>query len=176
MSETNENPQNPPGQAGVENAVEASTLTTSALQAAQEALVPSALVPAAATPITITDEAQLRAALSAAQGKVLLDFVSKDCEACDEEKVLLDNLAASCTGTTVLTVDVDELPHVADALKANGTPTLYLGTGKDFLDNLERGSKKLEEGKSVGRLTGIKEVEPDERLLRKLKCARGAGK
>ena len=126
------------------------------------------------TTTVITSEEQLRAALTGATGRVLLDFVQKDCEACDAEGPLLDKLAGTCPGTTVLKVDVDDLPHIADALKANDTPTLYLGTGKDFLSDLERGSKQLEDGKNVSRPKHIKEVlDPeDPKLLRKLKCVR----
>lgn len=150
----------PPGQAGHTGAVEASAGGGPvSLPAAQEALA-------------ITSEEQLREHLQKAPGKVLLDFVAKDCEACVDEKVILDQLASGCADVTVMKVDVDELPHIADALKADGTPTLYLGTGQDFLTDLERGSKRLEEGKEVGRLTRIKEVEPDEKLMRRLKCAR----
>jgi len=121
----------------------------------------------------ITSEEQLREALQNAPGKVLLDFTAKDCPACEGEDAALTELAA-CEGTTVLKVDVDELPHVADALKADGTPTLYIGDGNDFLKDLETGSKALEADKRVPRPAHLKEVEPGEKLLRKLKCARPA--
>ena len=167
----------PAGQAGHTGAVEASAGGgTDGLRAAQQALEPIASAPVAAPAhalTAITSEEQLRAALQNAPGKVLLDFVSKDCEACDAEKPLLANLNGACTDTTILTVDVDELPHIADALKADGTPTLYLGEGADFLKDLERGSKALEEDKRVPRPSHVKEVNPeDPKLLRRLKCAR----
>lgn len=121
----------------------------------------------------ISSEEELRAALTGAKGKVLLDFVAKDCDACEGEKPLLKNISGACPDTTVLTVDVDELPHIADALKADGTPTLYMGEGADFLKDLERGSKALEEEKRVPRPSHVKEVNPeDPKLLRRLKCAR----
>lgn len=164
VNEPNETSAVPPGQAGHTGAVEASAGGgTVALQVAQEAL---------GTPTAITDEAQLRAALQNAPGKVLLDFTAKDCPACEDEESILKKLASECAGTTVLTVDVDVLPHVADALKADGTPTLYMGDGKDFLRDLERGSDALEREKRVPRPSHIREVEPSEKLMRKLKCAR----
>ncbi|TAL42471.1 MAG: thioredoxin [Salinibacterium sp.] len=157
----------PPGQAGHTGTVEASAGGGPAEgTTAQEAL-------GAAGVTIITSEEQLRSALTKAPGKVLLDFVAQDCEACEGEKPALQQLASSCPGTMVLSVDVDELPHIADALKADGTPTLYMGEGADFLKDLERGSKALEEDKRVPRPAHVKEVNPeDPKLLRRLRCAR----
>lgn len=126
---------------------------------------------AASAPITITSLEQFKAALTNAQGTVLLDFLAKDCGACEGEAPELAKLAA-CAGTTVLQVDVDELPEIADALKADATPTLYMGTGKDFLADFEAGDEARVDERRIPRPKHVKEVEPGARLLKRLKCAR----
>lgn len=123
------------------------------------------------SPITITSEEQFRAALSSAPGIVLVDFVAVDCAACEEEGPLLAELA-SCNGATVLKVDVDQLPELADALHVDGTPTLYLGTSAEFLKDLAAGDAAAKAEKRIPKPKAIKEVTPGPRLLRKLKCAR----
>lgn len=136
---------------------------------------PAAAAPAApaAAPLNVSTVEELNAALKAAPGKVLLDFLSKDCGSCEEEAPHLDKLAASCPGTTVIKVDVDQLPEIADALKADGTPTLYLGEGLDFIKDIEAGSAALAANKRVPRPQHLKEVDPESpSLLRRLKCAR----
>lgn len=136
-----------------------------------EGSVPNAAPVLGTAPVAITSVEQLRTALANAPGTVLLDFLAKDCAACEAEAPELAKLAA-CAGTTVLQVDVDALPEIADAMKADGTPTLYMGKGSDFLADLDAGNAALEAEKRVPRPKHVKEVEPGDKLLRRLKCAR----
>lgn len=123
-------------------------------------------------PRSITTAEEFKQAMEAARGTtVVLDFISADCDACAEDKPELERLAG-CPSTTVLTVDVDQLPEIADALKADGTPTMYLGKAEDFLVDLERGDAAAKAEKRIPRPKHIKEVAPGDRLLRRLKCAR----
>ena len=98
----------------------------------------------------------------AAQGQVVVDFVQNDCEACEEEDGALKALAERCTTTTVLKINVDKTPELAERLKLwdkyDGTPTLLVAkSGGDLL----RGK-------------GLKEADPTDpkdRVLRRIKCA-----
>lgn len=105
--------------------------TTTVTPVAPVAPVPSTLPPLSTpAPITITSEAQFAEALQKAPGAVLVDFSSKDCGYCDEEAPRLQKIAAECATVTVLKVDVDQLPALADRFNVDGTPTLmYAKTG-----------------------------------------------
>lgn len=112
-----------------------------------------------ATPrvIEIKTEEELKTALAGAAGPVALEFTQKDCEFCDEEKPKVEKLAAKCGNLTVLRVDVDDLPDLADAYlgEEGGTPTLFYA----------KTSAELQPGKAT-------ELEDSTELRRKIKCAR----
>lgn len=135
---------------------------------------PTAAAPAA-QPRVISSEDELKAAFETAQstGKtILLDFVSENCEACDEDKKEHLPKLAACDTVEVLTVDVDKLPEIADALRADETPTLYMGKGEDFLRDLQVGDAARTAEKRIPKPKYVKEVNPGPGLMRKIKCAR----
>lgn len=107
--------------------------------------------------IEVQTRAEFDAALAAATGPVVVDFVAADCGACEEEKPALAKLASECATATILLVDEAKVgAELADAYDVSGTPTLlYADSADDFK------AKK------------VQELEPDSALLRrKLKCSR----
>ena len=113
--------------------------------------------------IDVTSVQQLEEAAKAAKGRIIVDMVQADCGGCEDEKPLVEQLAARCVDTTVLRIDVEKAPELADKLDDmsghdggwGGTPTMLLAETGDAL------------------LKGdVEEVEPGKRLLKRLKCAR----
>ncbi len=106
---------------------------------------------------SITTKAEFDKALAEAKGPVLVDFVMEQCGACVAEAPEVEKLANSCSGTTVLRVDVDQLSDVADSFKVTGTPTIMFA---------ESGAKMTP--------TDAVEVEDpfSPAFKRKLKCVR----
>ncbi len=107
-------------------------------------------------PIEITDEAHFNAALAAAPGQVLVDFVMEGCGACEDDKPKVEALAAGCEGVTVLRVDGERLSKLADKYNVEAFPTMF-------------------HGKTAAAATPERavEVEPEE-MMKKLKCVRPA--
>lgn len=105
--------------------------------------------------VNITSTEQFDAALKAAKGAVLVDFVAKDCGHCDDAKPHVDKLAQGCD-VTVLRVDIDDVEALADKFDVMGTPTtLFAKSGAEMVP-----------GK-------VEEVDPeDEKLKKRFKCAR----
>ena len=104
--------------------------------------------------IDITSEEQFEQLRTAATGPMLVDFTSLDCGYCEEDKPKVDALAERCVGTTVLRVNCEAVPSLADRFNVDGTPTLlYAKTGALMVP-----------GKA-------KEVDPAG-AARKLKCSR----
>lgn len=58
---------------------------------------------------------------------VLIDFFTAQCEPCDRIKPVVEQLGSRLdTGTTVIGIDVDKNPGVAQAYHVGGVPTLIL--------------------------------------------------
>ena len=116
--------------------------------------------PATSRVVDITTVEQFNHAVAAAKGPVIIDLVQADCGSCEDEKPEVEALAAKCASTTVLRVDVQQLPQLGDRMDElspdkdwGGTPTLlYAETG----DALLKGE--------------VEEVEPWKKLLKRLKC------
>ena len=114
--------------------------------------------------VDVTSMAEFEAALKAAPGTVIVSMLQEDCGGCVEERPLVEKLAAKCATTTVIRVDIDKAPDVADKLDSysghedgwGGTPTLLVAASAEAL------------------LKGdVEETEPeDKKLLRRLRCAR----
>lgn len=107
--------------------------------------------------IVVKTQTEFDKALSGSTGAVALEFVQKDCGYCEDEKPQVDALAAKCGSLTVLRVDIDDLPAVADKFLTSedaGTPTIFYA-------------------KSAADLTPekAKELEDSDALRRKIKCA-----
>ena len=112
--------------------------------------------------IDVTSVADFDRRVAEAKGKVIVDLVQADCGSCEDEKPDVEALAAKCDTTTVLRVDVEQHPALADRMDQlspdkdwGGTPTMLLAESGDALLKGE-----------------VEEVEPGKKLLRRLKCAR----
>ncbi len=108
--------------------------------------------------VVVKNEEEMKAALAAATGAVALEFIAKDCQFCDDEKPEVDALAQKCAGLTVLRIDVDDMPALADQYlvgEDSGTPTIFYA--KKAVD--------LQPGKA-------KELEDSTALRKRMKCSR----
>ena len=76
--------------------------------------------------VEVKDEAGLAAALKNAPGPIVIDFVSKSCDACEADEPDLKKLAKSCADVTVVKIDVDAASVLADKWGVQGTPSLFI--------------------------------------------------
>lgn len=105
--------------------------------------------------VEVQSEAELQKILAEAKGQVVLEFTQEGCGFCEEEGPKVAKLAEKCADLTVVRVDVDKLPKVADDFKCIGTPTLFLAkSGAEMTPNT------------------AKEIEDSSALARVVKCAR----
>lgn len=105
--------------------------------------------------VVVKNQEELTAALAATTGAVALEFIAKDCEHCDDEKPEVDALVQKCGGLTVLRIDVDDMPKLADEYELEGTPTIYYA--KKAADLTPEKAKELDDSSA---------------LKRRMKCAR----
>lgn len=105
--------------------------------------------------VEVTNEEEFNRTLNTAQGPVLVDFTQDDCPACEGEGEKLQSLA-ECQNVTVMHVkDSEQTDALFEKFGVEGTPTLlYAKNANEFTPEK------------------AKEVEPDEKLRRKLKCSR----
>lgn len=107
--------------------------------------------------LVVKSQPELDAALAGTTGPVALEFVQKGCGYCEEEAPKVDALTQKCGGVTVLRVDVDDMPKLADEYLGDdgGTPTIFYAPS----------SAELKPGVAT-------EMEDSDALKRRLKCAR----
>jgi thioredoxin 1 len=74
--------------------------------------------------LTTTSPLAFREAVAATDGVVLVDFTAAWCAPCRIIEPILDQLAAEHDDLTILTVDVDESPAIAQAYGVLSMPTL----------------------------------------------------
>lgn len=105
--------------------------------------------------VEVTNEQGFNEVLRTAPGPVLVDFTQDDCPACEGEGEKLESLAQCANVTVVHVKDSTDTDALFEKFGVEGTPTLlYAKTSNEMTPEK------------------AKEVEPDEKLRRKLKCAR----
>ena len=116
---------------------------------------PAATAPAT-TPrvITVKTEAEFNEVVAKAPGGVVADFSMEGCGRCEDEESEVEKIAGECPNVTVVRIDVDDAPALADRFEVMGTPTYLVA------------------GNAAGMVPGVaKEVELDG-LRKSIKCAR----
>lgn len=105
--------------------------------------------------VEATSVAEFEKLVGAAKGPVVLDLVTEGCGFCEDSKPVVDKLAKGCD-VTVIRVDGEKVPELADRFKVEGFPTtLFAPTSAEMTP------EKAEE------------VDPaDAGFKRRLKCAR----
>ena len=72
----------------------------------------------------VTSEEELAKVAETTPGPIVLEFVADWCDSCKAEQPEIEKLAAAgCV--TVVQVDVDKAPALADKWKVEGMPTLF---------------------------------------------------
>lgn len=113
------------------------------------------LAPAPKKTLEATSMAEFETLMKAAPGPVVLDLVTEGCGFCEESKPVVDKLAKGCD-VTVIRVDGEKVPELADKFKVEGFPTtLFAPTAADLTPE------------------AAEEVDPSTpSFRRRLKCAR----
>lgn len=94
-------------------------------------------------------EEEFNKAVAAAPGAVVADFGMEGCGACEESAPELDKLVAECNDVTVVRVDVDDAPELADKFKVEAMPTFFYADKAALM--VPGTAKELEDVKEVRR-------------------------
>lgn len=75
--------------------------------------------------VVVKSEEEFNKVVAAAPGAVVADFSMEGCGACEDAAPEVAKLAAECNDVTVVKVDVDDIPALADRFDVQAMPTYF---------------------------------------------------